>query len=43
MKQFLMAASLIVATSLTATCLYFNHTWQTITHAWLEGWARHML
>ena len=43
MKQFLMAASLIVATGLTATCLYFNHTWQTITHAWLEGWARHML
>jgi hypothetical protein len=43
MKQFLMAASLIIATGLTATTLYFNDTWQTITRGWLESWARHML
>jgi hypothetical protein len=43
MKQFLMAASLVIATGLVATGLYFNETWQTITRAWLESWARHML
>lgn len=43
MKQFLLAASLVIATGPTATGLYFNGTWQAITRAWLEGWARHML
>ena len=43
MKQFLAAASLIIATGLIATTLYFNETWQSITHSWLENWARHML
>jgi hypothetical protein len=43
MKQFLVAASLVIATGLIATSLYFNHTWQTITRGWLESWARHML
>ena len=43
MKQFLVAASLIIATGLIATGLYFNETWQSITHSWLENWARHML
>jgi len=43
MKQFVMAASLVIATGLIATALYFNETWQTITRAWLENWARHML
>jgi hypothetical protein len=28
---------------LTATGLYFNETWKSIAHSWLEGWARHML
>jgi hypothetical protein len=43
MKQFLTAASLVIATGLIATGLYFNETWQTITRRWLESWARHML
>jgi len=43
MKQFLIAASLVIATGLIATGLYFNATWQAITRAWLESWARHML
>jgi hypothetical protein len=43
MKQFLMAASFVIAAGLAATALYFNATWQTITRGWLESWARHML
>jgi len=43
MKQFVAAALVIIATGLTATSLYFNTTWQGITRAWLEAWARHML
>lgn len=43
MKQFLVAASVIVAVGLTATTLYFNDTWRAITRGWLESWARHML
>jgi hypothetical protein len=43
MKQFLAAASLVIGVGLTATGLYFNSTWQSITRGWLEGWARHML
>jgi hypothetical protein len=43
MKQFLVAAPLVIATGLTATGLYFNDTWKAITRSWLEGWARHML
>ncbi|HEY1766917.1 MAG TPA: hypothetical protein VGG26_04650 [Terracidiphilus sp.] len=43
MKQFLMGASFVVTLSLSATGLYFNSTWQTITRAWLQYWARHML
>jgi hypothetical protein len=43
MKQFLYAASLVIAVGLTATSLYFNSTWQSISRGWLEGWARHML
>ena len=43
MKQFLVAALLIIATGLMATGLYFNSIWQLITRTWLEYWARHML
>jgi hypothetical protein len=43
MKQFVVAALLVICVGLTATGLYFNSTWQAITRAWLEGWARHML
>ena len=43
MKQFLWAASLVIAVGLTATGLYFNGTWKSITGSWLQGWARHML
>jgi hypothetical protein len=43
MKQFLMAASLVIATGLIAPSLYFNHTRQTITRGWLESWAQRML
>ena len=43
MKQFLYAASLVIAIGLTATGLYFNSTWQTISRGWLEWWALHML
>jgi hypothetical protein len=43
MKQFLYAASLVIAIGLTATSLFFNSTWQTITRGWLEWWAQHML
>jgi hypothetical protein len=43
MKQFLLAALLVMVTGLIATGLYFNETWQTISRGWLEGWARHML
>ncbi len=43
MKQFLMAAGFVIAAGLIATGLYFNSTWQAISRAWLEGWARHML
>ncbi len=43
MKQFLLAALLIIAVGLTATTLYFNATWQAISRAWLEYWAQHML
>jgi hypothetical protein len=43
MKQFLSAAFLVIAVGLTATGLYFNHTWQAVTRGSLENWARHML
>ena len=43
MKQFLYAASLVIAIGLTATGLYFNSTWQTISRGWLEWWALHIL
>ncbi len=43
MKQFLVAALFVITVSLTATGLYFNSTWQAISRAWLEGWARHIL
>ena len=43
MKQFLWAASFVITVGLAATGLYFNATWQSITHSWLESWARHML
>ncbi len=43
MKQFLWAAFLILGVGLTATGLYFNGTWQSVTRSWLEWWARHLL
>ena len=43
MKQFLLAAFLVIAAGLAATGLYFNNAWQTISREWLEAWARHML
>jgi hypothetical protein len=43
MKQFLYAASLVIAVGLTATTLYFNDTWRAISRAWLEWWAQHVL
>ena len=43
MKQFLWGAFLVIAMGLTATGLYFNETWKSITRSWLEAWARHML
>jgi len=43
MKQFLWAASFVIGVTLAATGLYFNQTWQSITHSWLESWARNML
>jgi hypothetical protein len=43
MKQFLWAVFLFLAISLSATGLYFNGTWQSISRSWLEWWARHML
>ena len=43
MKQFLWASLLVIAVGLTATGLYFNGAWQSISRSWLEGWARNML
>ncbi len=43
MKQFLVAAFVVLAVGLTATMLYFNGTWKAIARALLEGWARHVL
>ncbi len=43
MKQFLWGAFLVIAVGLTATGLYFNESWISISHSWLEGWARNML
>ncbi len=43
MKQFLWAAFLMIAVGLTATDLYFNETWKSVTRSWLDGWARNML
>lgn len=43
MRQFLVAASLIIGVGLVATCLFFNVAWQSVTRLWLENWARHML
>jgi len=43
MKQFLLAVFLFLAISLSATGLYFNKTWHSISYSWLESWARHML
>lgn len=43
MKQFLWAACLVIVVGLAATGLYFNETWKSISHSWLEGWAQYML
>ncbi len=43
MKQFLWASGFVITVGLAATGLYFNATWKSITHSWLESWARHML
>jgi hypothetical protein len=43
MKQFLGAACLVIAVGLTATGLYFNERWKSISYSWVESWARHML
>lgn len=43
MKQFLWGASLVIVVGLTATGLYFNETWRSISRSWLEAWGRHML
>jgi hypothetical protein len=43
MQQFLWASCLVTAAGLSATALYFNETWRSISRAWLESWARHML
>ena len=43
MKQFLMAASLLIGVGLTATWLYFNATWRVVSHSLLLSWGRHML
>jgi hypothetical protein len=43
MQQFLWAASLILVVGLTATGLYFNAAWQSISRSMLVSWARHML
>jgi hypothetical protein len=43
MKQFLWASFLVAAVGLSATGLYFNETWKSISRLWLEGWARNML
>lgn len=43
MKQFLWASFLVISVTLAATGLYFNGTWQSITHSWLETWAQKML
>ena len=43
MKQFLWGAFLVIAMGLSATGLYFNETWKSITRSWLESWARNML
>jgi len=32
-----------IAVGLTATGLYFNGAWRSMTHSLLEGWARNML
>jgi hypothetical protein len=39
MKQFLLAAFLVIAVGLAATGLYFNETWQAVSRSWLEGWT----
>jgi len=41
MKQFLVASGFIVFVGLTATALFFNPTWQSITLSWLQAWRRH--
>ncbi len=43
MQQFLWGASVVIAVGLTATSLYFNETWRSISRLWLESWARRML
>ena len=43
MKQFLWGSFLVMAVGLAATGLFFNETWKSISRAWLETWARHML
>jgi hypothetical protein len=43
MKQFLWASCLVIAVGFTATGLYFNGTWQSISRSWLEWWARNVL
>lgn len=43
MQQFLWAAGLVIVVGGAATDLFFNATWQSISHAWLVSWAQHML
>ena len=41
MKQFLQGAVVLVGVGVSATGLYFNPAWQSVSTAWLEAWVRH--
>jgi hypothetical protein len=41
MKQFIKGAVLLLGVDFVGCCLYFNPTWQSISLAWLQAWARH--
>ena len=41
MKQFVQAALLFVCVGVTATGLYFNPTWRSITRGGSRAWVRH--
>jgi hypothetical protein len=43
MRQFLVAAGLVIGVGLAATGMYFNAGWQAMSRGWLEAWARTML